>query len=67
MAVELVAIENNQVVGLIDIECEIQTGTICSKKKNLGGMVWHIAVHPDFRRTGIAYQLLCEAENRVKN
>ncbi|WP_456364914.1 GNAT family N-acetyltransferase (plasmid) [Priestia aryabhattai] len=67
LAVELVAIENNQVVGLIDIECEIQTGTICSKKeKNLGGMVWHIAVHPDFRRTGIAYQLLCEAENRVK-
>lgn len=67
LTVELVAIENNQVVGLIDIECEIQAGTICSKKENiLGGMVWHIAVHPDFRRTGIAYQLLCEAENRVK-
>lgn len=67
LAVELVAIENNQVVGLIDIECEIQAGTICSKKeKNLGDMIWHIAVHPDFRRTGIAYHLLCEAENRVK-
>ncbi|MGG4019749.1 GNAT family N-acetyltransferase [Priestia megaterium] len=29
-------------------------------------MIWHIAVHPDFRRKGIAHQLLCEAENRVK-
>ncbi|MDD9791790.1 GNAT family N-acetyltransferase [Priestia megaterium] len=67
LAVELVTIENNQVVGLIDIECEMQAGTICSKKgNNLGGMVWHIAVHPDFRRKGIAYQLLCEAENRVR-
>ncbi|WP_404932077.1 MULTISPECIES: GNAT family N-acetyltransferase [Priestia] len=67
LAVELVAIENNQVVGLIDIECEMQAGTICSEKgTNLGGMVWHIAVHPDFRRKGIAYQLLCEAENRVR-
>jgi len=67
LAVELVAIENNQVVGLIDIECETQKGTICSNVENsLGGMVWHIAVHPDFRRKGIANQLLNEAENRVR-
>ena len=67
LAIELVAIENNQLIGLIDVECEMQAGTICSKKGNsLGGMVWHIAVHPDFRRRGIAYQLLCEAENRVR-
>ncbi|MEM5003157.1 GNAT family N-acetyltransferase [Priestia megaterium] len=66
-AVELVAVENEQVIGLIDVECESQKGTVCSTLENgLGGMIWHIAVHPDFRRKGIAYQLLCEAENRVK-
>ncbi|WP_080564777.1 GNAT family N-acetyltransferase [Priestia megaterium] len=29
-------------------------------------MIWHIAIHPDFRRKGVAHQLLCEGENQVK-
>ena len=28
-------------------------------------MIWHIAVHPDFRRSGIGYKLLYEAQKRV--
>ncbi|MDG0032520.1 GNAT family N-acetyltransferase [Priestia sp. Y58] len=66
-AVELVAVENKQIVGLIDVECESQKGTVCSGlESRLGGMIWHLAVHPDFRRKGIANQLLYEAENRVR-
>ncbi|MDU9691973.1 GNAT family N-acetyltransferase [Priestia aryabhattai] len=66
-AVELVAVENKQIVGLIDVECESQKGTVCSGlESGLGGMIWHLAVHPDFRRKGIANQLLCEAENQVR-
>lgn len=66
-AVELVAVDNKQIVGLIDVECESQKGTVCSGlESRLGGMIWHLAVHPDFRRKGIANQLLYAAENQVR-
>ncbi|WP_316572752.1 GNAT family N-acetyltransferase [Neobacillus sp. YIM B06451] len=61
-AIELVAIENGLVVGLIDVEYEIEERTVCSRGTGLGGMIWHIAIHPDFRRLGIGKQLLLEAE-----
>ncbi|RDU34860.1 GNAT family N-acetyltransferase [Neobacillus piezotolerans] len=61
-SIELVAIENGQVIGLIDVEYEIKESTVCSRGTGLGGMIWHIAVHPDFRRQGIGKQLLLEAE-----
>jgi ribosomal protein S18 acetylase RimI-like enzyme len=34
--------------------------------EGLGGMIWHIAVHPDYRRKGIASRLLNEAEKVIK-
>ncbi|MGE7602497.1 GNAT family N-acetyltransferase [Peribacillus sp. NPDC097675] len=61
-AIELVAVENNQIVGLLDIEYEIKERTVCSRGTGIGGMIWHIAVHPDFRRKGIGTQLLKAAE-----
>ncbi|MBJ8054397.1 GNAT family N-acetyltransferase [Bacillus cereus] len=64
--IELVAIHEEQVVGLIDIEYEIKERTVCSRGIGLGGMIWHIAVHPDFRRKRIGNQLLYEAENIAK-
>ncbi|WP_214480570.1 N-acetyltransferase [Bacillus sp. SM2101] len=60
--IELVAVEQGQIVGLIDIEYELVERTLCSRGVGLGGMIWHIAVHPDFRRNGIGNLLLCEAE-----
>ncbi|WLD94306.1 GNAT family N-acetyltransferase [Alkalihalobacillus sp. AL-G] len=61
-AIELVAVIENQVVGLIDIEYELEENTVCPKGKGLGGMIWNVAVHPDLQRHGIGTQLLYEAE-----
>ena len=61
-AIELVAVLENKIVGLLDIEYEVQEGTVCSRGKGIGGMIWHIAVHPDYRRLGIGKMLLLKAE-----
>lgn len=61
-AIELVAIYDHQVVGLLDIEYEKEEKTVCTKGNGLGGMIWHIATHPDYQRIGIGSRLLEEAE-----
>ncbi|MFD2043697.1 GNAT family N-acetyltransferase [Ornithinibacillus salinisoli] len=61
-AIELVAEADGQIVGLIDVEYEQLERAVCSRGNGLGGMIWHIAVHPDYGRSGIGSQLLHEAE-----
>lgn len=61
-AIELVAIDHNQVVGLLDIEYEKEEKAVCTKGGGLGGMIWHIATHPDYQRMGIGTKLLERAE-----
>ncbi|MDZ5472400.1 N-acetyltransferase [Bacillus sp. 31A1R] len=65
-SIELVAVIDHQIVGLLDIEYEIQEGTVCSRGEGIGGMMWHLAVHPDFRRRAIGKKLLIEAEKISK-
>nr|WP_231918644.1 GNAT family N-acetyltransferase [Solibacillus silvestris] len=65
-AIELVAELDGQIVGLIDVEFEKEERTVCSRGEGLGGMIWHIAVHPDFSRQGIGQQLLYVAETKAK-
>ena len=65
-SIELVAVEDNQIVGLLDIEYELEERTVCSRGSGLGGMIWHIAVHPDYRRNGIASRLLEKGEEIAK-
>ncbi|MFS0876337.1 GNAT family N-acetyltransferase [Solibacillus isronensis] len=65
-AIELVAELDGQIVGLIDVEFEKEERTVCSRGEGLGGMIWHIAVHPDFSRRGIGQQLLYAAETKAK-
>lgn len=65
-AIELVAEIDQQIVGLIDIEYETEHGSVCSKRSGLGGMIWHVAVHPDYRKRGIAAALLQAAEKLAK-
>lgn len=65
-AIELVAERAGEIVGLIDIECEEVPGTVCEARPGLGGMIWHLAVHPDHRRQGVATKLLREAEGHAR-
>ncbi len=70
-AIELVAELDRKIVGLIDIECEEEPGTVCSPSSDpaitgKAGMIWHIAVHPDFRRRGIGRALLQAAVSIAK-
>ncbi|WP_010095195.1 GNAT family N-acetyltransferase [Ornithinibacillus scapharcae] len=65
-AIELVAVEGGQIVGLLDIEYDNREKAICTKGEGLGGMIWHIATHPDYRRRGIGTKLLEKAESIAK-
>lgn len=65
-SIELIAEIDNEIVGLIDVEYEQQERTVCSRGSGLGGMIWHIAVHPDYQRMKIGTALLAEAEERAR-
>ncbi|MBB4825961.1 GNAT superfamily N-acetyltransferase [Sporosarcina luteola] len=65
-AIELVAEVDGQIVGLIDVEYEEKERTVCSRGEGVGGMIWHIAVHPDYSRKKIGQQLLYAAESKAK-
>ena len=65
-AIELVAERAGEIVGLIDIECEEVPGTVCEDRPGLGGMIWHLAVHPDHQRQGVATELLRKAERHAR-
>lgn len=68
--ISLIAICNDEVVGFFDVECEVEPGTICSKnnkiEKHLAGMIWHVGIHPDYRKRGIAKTLLEAATQLAK-
>lgn len=65
-AIELVAEDDGEIVGLLEMECEETPGTVLSNRPGLGGMIWHLAVHPDHQRQGIATALLEEAVGRAR-
>ena len=58
-SIELVAVCNDTVMGLLDIE-RMTTDT------QVFGMIWHVATHPSYRRRGIAKDLLHEAAARAR-
>jgi N-acetylglutamate synthase-like GNAT family acetyltransferase len=65
-AIELVAERDGVIVGLLDAECEDEAGTVCEDRPGLGAMIWHLAVHPDHQRRGVATELLHEARRRAR-
>ena len=61
-AIELIAEKDGAVIGLLDLECESDG---LSRRPGRGGMIWHLATHPDWQRRGVASSLLSEAERRA--
>jgi GNAT superfamily N-acetyltransferase len=63
-AIELVA-ENDdgRIIGLLDLECQSDG---LSSRPGTGGMIWHLATHPDHQRQGVATALLAEAEQQAR-
>lgn len=61
-AINLVAIEDNKIVGFLDIEIEQRIKEVCKLDGKLGGVIWDIGVLPEYRRKKIATRLLEKAK-----
>ena len=66
-SLELVAEINGKIIGILDLEKDNKDGSICYCKSGLGAMVWTIAVLPDYRRFGIANQLILKVVDWAKS
>jgi ribosomal protein S18 acetylase RimI-like enzyme len=60
--IDLVAECDDKIVGFIEVEYEMKDGSICYRGPYPAAMIWNIGVLPDYRRHGLATQLLSEAK-----
>ena len=64
-AICLVAEENGKMIGLMDVEMEKETGSLCVAGNQPGAVIWHLAVLPEYRRRHVAASLWEEAKKRL--
>ncbi|MFC1572175.1 GNAT family N-acetyltransferase [Candidatus Eisenbacteria bacterium] len=57
-SLDLVAEANGAIVGLIDVEHEVEPDTLCSARPGPRAMIWTVAVLPEYRKQGIARELV---------
>lgn len=62
-AVSLVAEENGQIIGLLDIE--LDSDDLVHSDFGRGAVLWHMAVLPEYRQQGVASKLWHEAERQL--
>lgn len=65
-SVELIALDDNRIVGFLDIELEDVPGNVCQKKVEGNAMLWDIGVLDEYRRKGVATKLLNEGIKQLK-
>ena len=65
-SLELVAEINGKIVGMLDLEKDNKDGSICFCKSGIGAMIWTIAILPEYRRFGIASELVLKAIDWAK-
>lgn len=63
-AICLVAEDGGQIIGLLDVELDSED--ITNKEKGRCAMLWHLAVLPEYRRSGTARKLWMAAEQKLK-
>lgn len=65
-AIELIAVENGEVIGILDMVLDTSEQKTSLLGKGLGAFLQVIAVHPDHQSKGIGKRLYKEAVKRLK-
>ena len=65
-AINLVAIEDNKIIGFIDVEIEKIKKQACYLEGKLGGVIWELGVLPEYRNKKTATRLLERAITLAK-
>ena len=66
-SLELVAELDGKIIGILDLEKDNKDGSICYCKSGTGAMIWTIAILPEYRRFGIASQLILQVVDWAKS
>ncbi len=62
-SVSLVAEDNGQIIGLIDIELDSEA--LSYPERGRGAILWHMAVLPEYRRKGVCRKLVENSRGAV--
>ncbi|MBM7579370.1 ribosomal protein S18 acetylase RimI-like enzyme [Jeotgalibacillus terrae] len=65
-SIELIALEGDQVVGLLDMIVDDASNKLTFLRSEKGAFIQTIAVHPDYQKQGIAQKLYDQAMERLR-